>query len=463
MSTNNDLIHSGVMHYYYADVTVITNNSQARVIAILKFLKTFKEEEPILLVEMGGVFRLSSDIEAATVNLIGLLRHAQVVVSLSSGTGNFISLSANSSFKKFFNNHKISPTAVDFRPFTETEALLFMQEYKLSIDNIEEYEKLTNFNPSLLFACCNHEDAKIPVGSMVAQYVEELRASLVANDFYWVYSSLPFCMEMLHFAYNGLMVASDKQSTYMSSWLYAEKITYITSQNDSGFMLAVNFPQIYDELMDMLWQNRRKENVQVHNTIINGYQFEKRMCNTIKLLDCVYSHQEVSGVHPVQCEIKFCIKMEANQPVTELEPGVLYQLRPSHPVIDAVLYVEKSDRVLLFLIQVSISTYSIHDSKAGDLKNTITGCELTNKGGLPCNWLDYYKCLPKKCRETKEITCIYLYLSPNELYSGGGEDPASLLKDLGTKSHTSDLFLGLITYNTECSSFVQEQYREVCY
>jgi hypothetical protein len=441
------------MHYYYIDVTVTAGNSQSRALAILDFLKTFEKEEPILLVEMGGVSNFSSDIQAAISNLIGLFRYAQVIVSLSSGTGNFIS--ANSSFRKFFNNLKISPTAVDFRPFTETEALLFMQEYKLSIDNIEEYERLTNFNPSLLFACCDHEDVKVPVRFMVAQYVEELR---VANNFYWVYSSLPFCMEMLHCASNDLRVASEKQSTYMSSWLYAENITYIKSQDKSGFMLAVNFPQIYDRLMDMLWENRK--NVSIHNAIVNGYRFEKIVCNTIKLLDCMYSHQDTSEVQSVRCEIKFCIAMEANQPVTELVPDVLYRLRPSHPVIDAVLYVENPE-ALLFLIQVSTSKYDKHRSKAGNLKDIITGCE-RNKDDPEYNWLDYYKRLPKKSEETKEITCLYLYLSPSELYRGG-DNPASLMKDIGIRSRTSDIFLGLIACNTECSTFIQEQYREACH
>jgi hypothetical protein len=50
--------------------------------------------------------------------------------------------------------------------------------------------------------------------------------------------------------------------------------------------------------------------------------------------------------------------------VKEIQSNVLYHLKPNRPVIDAVAYVNQT----LLLIQVSLSEYERHKSKAGDLR-----------------------------------------------------------------------------------------------
>ena len=144
--------------------------------------------------------------------------------------------------------------------------------------------------------------------------------------------------------------------------------------------------------------------------------------------------------------------MEANQPVPELKPDILYQLRPSHPVINAV---QLTGKTLLLLIQVSISTYSRQKSKAERLKWNITGCERTYER---CNWLEYYcNRLPSTCKTGP----IDLFLSPKELLHVADENPAELLQGSGARSDTASFFLGLITDRTRCAEFIQDEYDKV--
>ena len=67
-------------------------------------------------------------------------------------------------------------------------------------------------------------------------------------------------------------------------------------------------------------------------------------------------------------------------------PGFpIVQLREKHPVIDAVARVrDQTDKEWLLLIQVSLSAYSEHKSKAGDLQKQITWPE----SGVPVVHLD---------------------------------------------------------------------------
>ena len=60
-------------------------------------------------------------------------------------------------------------------------------------------------------------------------------------------------------------------------------------------------------------------------------------------------------------------------------------LRDKHPIIDAVGRLkDQNDKEWLLLIQVSLSTYSEHKSKAGDLQKQITWPE----SGVPVVHLD---------------------------------------------------------------------------
>ena len=80
-------------------------------------------------------------------------------------------------------------------------------------------------------------------------------------------------------------------------------------------------------------------------------------------------------------------------PLHTIAQGSLVQLREKHPVIDAVTRVkDQTDKEWLLLIQVSLSAYSEHKSKAGDLQKRITWPESSVPAASPdCTWFEYYR------------------------------------------------------------------------
>ena len=133
--------------------------------------------------------------------------------------------------------------------------------------------------------------------------------------------------------------------------------------------------------------------------------------------------------------------MPVNVPLQELHEGVLYHLREKHPVIDAVGLLRDSEKELwLVLIQISMSTYQTHRSKAQNVKDFVNGAE---KATCICNiqhtLLSYYE----KLVLGVSFKSLYVYVSPKQLLQSG-ENPSSLLQDTGIYSRTKDLYLGLI-------------------
>ena len=337
-------------HEYGVLIEYSVDRNQSVLKVILSFLITFRNSEPILLVELAQFTPIH---QAAMIDLFGCFQFAQVVVSLSSGGGYFISNTMNSTFKKIVRKIR-QEKRIHFSPLEEKEAELFMNIYKVPSGlDMNEYKRLTNCNQSLLFACHNCDnmrDVKSEIDMVTRDYFDEIRLSLESDNFSRIRRSIPECMDMLCYAANGEMIHQSKWHNYR---LCAENLTYVVHSTTLEFKLAINFPQTYDRLMDMLWTNG------THTNLVNDYQYERNICR-IKKLQFSYCEQGVAGIYTESVDVKFCSRMEANEAVTKLLSGVLVMLRPTHPVIDAVLYVQLADKELLLLIQVSISTYKWH-------------------------------------------------------------------------------------------------------
>lgn len=67
-------------------------------------------------------------------------------------------------------------------------------------------------------------------------------------------------------------------------------LTLPRSVGDNHFVLAVNFPTSFEELVEMLI--RKKDTRIIHNPIINGLHFEKIICE-IAELEVLYILQRV--------------------------------------------------------------------------------------------------------------------------------------------------------------------------
>lgn len=444
---------------------------------LCKFVDDFQEKRPILLIELENVTRLDKDSRHALKYIQGYLLDAQVVISLSSGNTKCLSTDVDGNFRKVVHNYAEAYT-VYFSPFTREEASNFIKfnpGYKLSLD---VYETLTNFNPKLLSLCrdCDEMQAKSKIMDFVQFFVDEIATTLKMVEFSWINETLPVSKEMFFYAANDMEIPIRKKMDYFSSWIYAESITYIvneggTNDNFTGsstaanapttagvFKLGINFPKIYEVLMKMFLNH--KPEIIIHSAIIDGFHFEYSICSNMKVLHLAYSKQRAtrfsfpSWKKIATINIAMSLEMDSRQPVKNLLPGVLYHLRPNHPVIDAVGYFVESGMEYLLLIQVSLSKYSDHRSPAGDIKDLVRGCEHTFDEDAK-DWLEYY-CRRTPSTNLSTLTCIYLYICPTEFYERG-----DLVNMFRPGSKTKDIFFGLVIHSSPSATEIKKTYHQV--
>ena len=87
------------------------------------------------------------------------------------------------------------------------------------------------------------------------------------------------------------------------------------------------------------------------------------------------------------------------------------------------------------MIQISLSTYNEHKSKAEDLFKKTVGSE--KRTDASCSLLDYYRNRIHGVTDSKEIKCMYVYISPKEFFSQ--TNLSKILGDVGTQSHERSL------------------------
>ena len=157
-------------------------------------------------------------------------------------------------------------------------------------------------------------------------------------------------------------------------------------------------------------------------------------------------------------KFSFHVHVEMFTAVQQLSEGTLYHLRPKHPVIDAVGYLKVDEQLWLLLIQESLSPYTNHRLKAGDLMSTVTGDEKSYHKEAN-NWVEYYYCCVRDETERSKLKSMYVYISHKELHNG---DP-STLADSSQRSCMKDMYLGLNMNGTGCAKFITREAETVTY
>ena len=191
---------------------------------------------------------------------------------------------------------------------------------------------------------------------------------------------------------------------------------------------------------------------------VDDYYFEVAVCDHIAELEVCY--QNVNQPESL-CKFVFedRVNLKVSEPAKKLKMGVLYHLRPCHPVVDAVAYVYDQDgKPWLLLIQMSIFTYSSckfdYRSEVKRLLQKPSGCEVVcDKQSV--NWIQYYRhCVDKEVQGDVNVMYIILYLSPQEFIETG--ELADTLKKFRVLSHLTDFFFGLVMKSSKSASFVSQ-------
>ena len=416
-----------------------------------------------------------------------------VVISMSSGQGIY-SQALPKEIQKFAMNMR-ALRSVELRPFDDDEANVFIDSvpgFRERIQNQEELKILTGYNPLLLSICSSLEasDWQDKVELYVESYAQSLLEVLSDDALALLIGNLHNSLYCLYCAYNEIL---QPNSVFKNTWIYREYIVYIVSRTEEGqTLLAVNFPTIYPHLMIALKQKKGRLG-DVSTPIIDGYYFEQMFCERVEKFQVCYANQ--NDQNPIVRTLKININKSVETAVSNLCVGVLYHLRPMHPVIDAVgVLQDESGSHHLAMIQVSLSPYEKHNSKAGDLLNVVTGLE-SHCSKSKCTWLAYYTELAEKviappsgsggtpppttpstgsggtlpptappsgssdtCPPTvSELKRLYIYVSPKNIYRidvNTGESPCSILADNSVRSRTKDFYLGLVVSNSPTADLV---------
>ena len=343
---------------------------------------------------------------------------------------------------------------VTFIPFSDKEAEVFWGDNQ-TLD-LKKYKPLTNYNPSLLMKCFADQDestASVRVWSCVKNHAADILSSLAASGTVWYENNVQLCMHMLFFATNGLSVPINRLTEYRCCWLAMEGVTYIECKTAATFCLKVNYLPIVQILMEH-FRSISLSSI-TYNEIMNGYRFEAKFLAETKSLHIVYNDQNspnpptvavFTNVYPL-CDSK-CM------PLQGITLGCLVHLREKHPVIDAVGRLkDQAGKEWLLLIQVSLSAYSEHKSKAGDLQKQITFPESNVSASANCTWLQYYRDL---CCADQD--CMYVYISPKEVDA----NPAKVLAEAGIHSRTKDLYLGLVVKDSDTHQAMNRIVHDFC-
>ena len=380
------------------------------------------------------------------------------VVAHSSGGGDFIN-PQDKPFRIVIANILEYNKVVNFLPFTKNEVEIFLEKLPSEL-NVNVLVNLTNCNPSLMSSLRLYPDevsATVLLQKKVRHHIVSILPAVKETGFDWIIRNLPICKKYLFYACNDWNIPEHDRLDYYRSWLHSEMLTYVCWSDGEHFKLKLNFPTIEVELMAVL-RKHCEANLQyggISSPIVKGLYFEKAICERMRTLEVIYDKDEA-----IMNAVTFDIGMflSVGKALSEINVGVLYHLREFHPVIDAIGSFVHEGQHWLVMIQVSLSKYSDHKSKAADLFKKTSGSEEVVGPGITL--LEYYKNRVSGVT-ADNLKCMYVYICPTQFYTQGGTSPRAVLGDIGIRDNTKNIYFGLVQESTHTCKFITDQLVEL--
>ena len=290
--------------------------------------------------------------------------------------------------------------------FTEYEVEVYMEDIKESV-NFVHVKSICGTNP-LLLSLYKTEVKSSPTSAIqgiAADAVDEqVRLYMKSNlKFGNNTSAIIDGREFFYYASASVELKQEESDRYYMTWLHHHNIMILENNK-----LRANFPTLLELLDNVLREKLQNEpditKVRKKQPILNGFMFEAEFFYQAKgQIDVVYKNDSQENARNVSfhvCHVKDCMS-----DLKELDIGVLYALRSSHPTIDGVGLLNQKDQDDLWLVfvQVSLEDYSKHSKISGLFsKPQRSKPELSKK--LP-TYFSYYMSLAVNC---KKIILIYV-------------------------------------------------------
>lgn len=110
----------------------------------------------------------------------------------------------------------------------------------------------------------------------------------------------------------------------MTSWVCDENITYISERTEDHFVLSINFPTCFWDLIRVLHQHNDKEIGRIRDDRIDGLYFEKEICENVEEINVVYSAKDEAfacqdDLQTITFTFKAHERQNPNSPILGLE------------------------------------------------------------------------------------------------------------------------------------------------
>ena len=242
---------------------------------------------------------------------------------------------------------------------------------------------------------------------------------------------------------------NSQQGMYKSSCVHYEYLTYcIENPDGKQFSVKMYIPAMYPYLVHELKRMYSKKQSNVHNIpIVQGYLFEEAffLAKQLKTHPLSIKTLNINTRSPRTFKFSTLTPAAAQQTgaiTSKLKPGYMYHLRSGHPAIDSVcVALTESEEKFLLLLQVSLSSYSEHLSKAVDIRRGVTKQErksveeILPQQSASTSIAQYYQYLGGNIDNDR---VMYVYISPKEIDPPNDMTFLSEQRDHGTRSTGSN-------------------------
>ena len=378
-----------------------------------------KEKKVYLLIEMGSFMR-QDPTEPDFMDFFRFIqivtsRHKNVycIISSSSGCGwsrgpKFRSSAADKEIDRVWKKLCDRFTFVSSQNFTDAEAASFMTVNSVSSALSNELSTFTGWNPLLLthfggLSSVDDNDFEDAMARSERDVDDVIVDLLDVKDQDLFEEKLVDCDKWLTYAQNSFPIDKKKKKAFRTSYVSNENLVYLKESNVETFTLGLGFPTLCSRFLGYLKQCfvRRSKNY-LKSDLVQGLMFKEYFLMEQRTLHVEQKLRTGETKHLLFNFQEPLFQLEGL--LTEMTMGELYYLHLGHVAIDGVCAAKEatSNIAYLLLIQVSLSPYINHHSKARDCCTTKLAENFTVA--------EYYS----KFVSVDENNVIYVYASPTQ-------------------------------------------------
>lgn len=360
---------------------------------------------------------ISSHNENDLLELLNIIKRATfydnccIVISCSSGWGWKVNQSLEAKQCEDIWN-ALMFESVHSENFSTSEAEEYLKTCNIGGEKLDSIKNITGRNPLLLSyfkGSASDPDVYKNGVKKLDQLVDKQVINLLeVKDNEWLEQKLIGCDKWFSYAAHSSAIDICETTNFERSYVALENLAYISTCDNEQFYLTLTFPTLFVSFLNILKAKfHHKERGYLQSPTVQGLIFEEKVLKNMTTLNVSVKDRESSDLKNLSFHVN-----GATQQLTELlqvmTPNSIYHLNLGHNAIDGVCIAEDqgSKEWYLLLIQVSLSRYSSHRSKADSIGKKIDG----NNDTI----VNYYMKLASAAVKLADNHVVYVYASPSE-------------------------------------------------